>query len=282
MSYDTGWAALNLQMPDRIPRTEYSLAEYHFPLIERITGLKVSDQSTGSEKLAARRAMREAWTFDLSWNTCIYSTEFGDCRTKMGHAVYSGSGSDYNSETSLLFENPEDALAFDPMEMLGPRDERELTRRFNENYARQREMLPNEVSMTGTYITLMSGLIDLFGWDTLLMAAGIDAEGFGEVANRYAAWMQFYMNALAESDAPCVMIHDDIVWTEGPFLHPEWYRKYIFPNYRKYFAPLIEAGKKILYTSDGTYTAFIGDLADAGVHGFVMEPTTDMALIAEK
>ena len=38
----------------------------------------------------------------------------------------------------------------------------------------------------------------------------------------------------------------------------------IFPNYKKYFAPLIEAGKKILYTSDGTYTAFIGDLAAAG------------------
>ena len=60
MSYDLGWAALNLEMPDRVPRTEYSLAEYHFPLIERVTSLKVTDQSTGAEKHAARRALREA------------------------------------------------------------------------------------------------------------------------------------------------------------------------------------------------------------------------------
>jgi len=282
MSYDLGWAALNLEMPDRVPRTEYSLAEYHFPLIERVTGLHVTDQSSGEEKHSGRRALREAWTFDLSWNTCIYAEEFGSVRTKMGHASYSGSGGDYDSQTTLLYDDPEDALSFDPWKMLGPRDERELTRRFNENYAAQRQALPNEVAMTGTYITLMSGLIDLFGWDTLLMAAGIDPIGFGKVADRYASWMQQYMNALAESDAPCVMIHDDIVWTEGPFLHPDWYRKYIFPNYKKYFAPLIEAGKKILYTSDGTFTPFIDDLAEAGVHGFVMEPTTDMAYIAEK
>ena len=282
MSYQYGWAALNLTMTDRVPRTEYSLAEYHYPLIERVTGLKVTDASAEADKRRARRAMREAWTFDLSWNTCIYATEFGDVRTKMGHASYSSSGGDYSAETSRLFEDPEDALVFDPWDMLGPRDERALTRRFNEDYRRQRELLPDEVSMTGTYITLMSGLIDLFGWDTLLMAAGVDPEGFGEVANRYASWMQQYMNALAESDAPCVMIHDDIVWTEGPFLHPDWYRKYIFPNYKRYFAPLIEAGKRILYTSDGTYTCFIDDLADAGVHGFVMEPTTDMKYIAER
>ena len=282
MSYEYGWAALNLRMTDRVPRTEYSIAEYHFPLIERVTGLSVTDTSTPAEKLAARRALREAWTFDLSWNTCIHAAEFGDCRTKMGHASYSDSGGDYNSETSLLYENPEDALSFDPWERLGARDERKLTARFNEDYARQRAVLPDEAAMTGTYVTLMSGLIDLFGWETLLMAAGIDAEGFGEAANRYASWMQQYMNALAESDAPCVMIHDDIVWTEGPFLHPDWYRKYIFPNYKKYFAPLIEAGKKILYTSDGTFTQFIDDLAETGVHGFVMEPTTDMKYIAEK
>lgn len=114
MSYELGWAALNLEMPERVPRTEYSLAEYHFPLIERVTGLRVTDQSTGEEKHRARRALREAWTFDLSWNTCIYAAEFGDVRTKMGHASYSSSGSDYSSETSLLYENPEDALSFDP------------------------------------------------------------------------------------------------------------------------------------------------------------------------
>ena len=51
---------------------------------------------------------------------------------------------------------------------------------------------------------------------------------------------------------------------------------------KRYFAPLREAGKIIAFTSDGNYNQFIDDLVDAGVHGFVMEPTTDMAYIASK
>lgn len=61
-----------------------------------------------------------------------------------------------------------------------------------------------------------------------------------------------------------------------------WYREFIFPNYRKLFAPIHESGKKLLYTSDGDYSLFIDDIAGCGVNGFVMEPMTDMRYIAEK
>ena len=105
---------------------------------------------------------------------------------------------------------------------------------------------------------------------------------FGELTNRYASWMQQYYDALGAADVPVVMVHDDIVWTSGPIFNPAWYREYVFPNYRRYFAPLLASGKKILYTSDGDYTAFIDDIAGCGVHGFALEPLTDMAYIAEK
>jgi len=116
----------------------------------------------------------------------------------------------------------------------------------------------------------------------LLCAAGMDPNGFGKVTDRYAAWIQQYFDALAESNVPVVMVHDDIVWTSGAFINPQWYRKFVFPNYKKFFAPLHESGKKIIYTSDGNYTEFIDDIADCGINGFVMEPTTDMKYIAEK
>jgi uroporphyrinogen-III decarboxylase len=48
------------------------------------------------------------------------------------------------------------------------------------------------------------------------------------------------------------------------------------------FSPLIDAGRRVLFTSDGNYTAFIDDIAAAGAHGFVLEPSTDMARIAER
>jgi uroporphyrinogen-III decarboxylase len=38
----------------------------------------------------------------------------------------------------------------------------------------------------------------------------------------------------------------------------------------------------VLFTSDGDYTVFIDDVAKTGVHGFVMEPTTDMDYIAKR
>lgn len=282
MSKLIGWSALNLEMPARVPRTEYSVAEYHWPLIERVTGIALSDQSSTEDKAKGRRAFREAWNFDFNWNTLLHRQPFGDLCTRMGHAEYGASGDDIDRSVYCPFEKPEYVLAFDPTEAYGPVDRDAARRRFEEHYAAGERTLPNEVNMTGTYITLMSGLIEIFGWDMLLLACGVDAAAFGGVADRYAAWMQPYMEALAEADVPCVMIHDDIVWTSGAFIHPDWYRKFIFPNYKRYFAPIKESGKKIIFTSDGDFTEFIDDIAETGVSGFVMEPCTDMRYIAEK
>jgi uroporphyrinogen-III decarboxylase len=138
------------------------------------------------------------------------------------------------------------------------------------------------VNMTGIYITSISGMLEVFGWEMLLLAAGTDLAEFGELTERYAAWVMPFFEALAETDVPVVMIHDDIVWSSGPIFSPRYYRSFIFPNYKKFFAPLRDSGKKIMFTSDGNYTQFIDDIANCGVHGFIMEPTTDMAYIAEK
>lgn len=282
MSYKDGWAAINLQMPKRVPRTEYS-AEMHWDLIGAVTGIEVSQGSSEQEKAHAQKEFRKAWNYDFVWRTYIDKDELGDMRTKMGHAEYAAEeGSDYSDDSYCPFKTPEDVLNFDPLEAYGQKDKKELTRRFENDYKIACEQNSDAVNMTGIYITCISGLIEMFGWDMMLMAMGTDPEKFGELTNRYAQWIQQYFDALAEADLPIVMIHDDITWTSGPFTNPDWYRKYVFPNYKKYFDPLIQAGKKIIFTSDGTYTMFVDDIAETGVHGFVMEPTTDMAYIAEK
>jgi Uroporphyrinogen-III decarboxylase len=281
MSYCDGMAAINLEMPARVPRTEYSL-EMHWDLLSEITGKKITQSSGGDEKANAIKALYKAWNFDFLWNVLVSSGEFGNLRTSMGHAVYAAEGADYNSNVFELFDEPEKALRFDPLEVYGTIDIKAQTEKFNQNYRDRVGFYPDAVNMTGIYITCISGLIEIFGWQTLLEAAGIDPQGFGKVTDRYASWIMQYFLALAESEVPVVMIHDDIVWTEGAFIHPDWYRKYVFPNYKKLFAPLIESKKKIIYASDGSFTEFIDDIADCGVNGFVMEPTTDMKYIAEK
>ena len=283
MSFQDGWAALNLQAPARVPRTEYS-AEMHWDLMNRVTGIAVNTGSPDSVKAEAARKFTgpDCWNFDLFWSTLIAGKEFGSIRTNMGHAEYAANGTDRSDTIHCPFKTPEDVLRFDPWAVYGPRNPAELKARFESHYQGNRRARPDGVTMTGIYVTCISGLIDIFGWDMLLLAAGEDPAAFGALATRYLSWIQQYFDALASADVPVVMIHDDIVWTQGPFMHPDWYRQYMFPGYKKLFAPLRDSGKKILYTSDGNYTEFIDDVAAAGVSGFVMEPTTDMALVAKK
>ncbi len=280
MAFSDGWAALNLEMPPRVPRTEYSVTE-HWGVIEAVTGLQIRPDSAPELKHRGALALMRAWHFDFRWSTLIGGGELAACHTDMGHAEYAAGGVDRRDTVYCPFKSPEEVLAFDPWETYGPQDEEALTRRFEEHYRRQHEETPEMVTMTGVYITLVSGLIDIFGWEMLLLAAGVDPRRFDELTDRYASWIQQYYNALGKANVPVVMVHDDIVWSSGPFISPRWYREHVFPNYKRLFAPLLDSGKKVLYTSDGDYTCFVDDLVACGIHGFVLEPWTDMAYIAD-
>jgi hypothetical protein len=268
-------------MPKRIPRTEYSV-EMHWDLIKAVTGIDVGVDSPDEVKTTAAVALMKAWNFDFFWSTLIDQAEFGQFQTDMGHAEYAAGGVDRRDTIYCPYQGPEDVLNFDPWESLGQKDKQALIARFEAAYQANCQAHPFGVNMTGTYVTLVSGFIGLFGWDMLLLAAGTDPQRFGELANRYASWMQQYFDALAETAIPVVMVHDDIVWSSGPFIHPSWYRQYVFPNYKKYFAPLLDSGKKIMFTSDGNFDKFIDDIAQTGVHGFVFEPLTSLEYIVEK
>lgn len=281
MTYSDGWAALNLEMPARVPHTEYSVRE-HWDVVRRVTGMDVHAHSPEALRKKASKALAVAWNYDIFWSTLVAGEELSALHTDMGHAEYADEGVDRRDTVFCPFQSPEEVLALDFDAVYGRVDLADWKRRFEEHYREQSAWLPDGVHMTGVYTTLISGLIDILGWDMLLMTAGVDPQGFGQVANRYAAWNQQFFDALAAADVPVVMIHDDIVWSSGAFINPRWYREFVFPNYKKYIAPLRDSGKKILFTSDGNYTRFIDDIAACGVHGFVMEPTTDMAYIAEK
>ena len=281
MSYADGWSAVHLEMPKRIPRVEFD-ASMHWELVTRVTGIPVRYDSPPDLRDQAGRAFIRAWNYDLLPGTMLHAPEIEACRTQMGHAVYMQGAVDYIPEQREAFTDPAAALRLDPMEAFGRKDKHELIARFQQHHRESCTAFPDLVNTTGTYITLLTGLIYIYGWEMLLTVAGLDPDGLGAVLNRYQAWMQQYYDALAETDVPIIASHDDIVWTAGAIFHPDWYRKYIFPNLKKLYAPLVAAGKKVLFLSDGDYTEFIDDLVGCGVHGFFMEPLTDMRVVAEK
>ena len=111
----------------------------------------------------------------------------------------------------------------------------------------------------------VSGLIELAGWETLLLAAGIDRDGFGALAERYADWVEPSIDALADSTAPVVMLHDDLCWSSGPFLPPAWYDRHVFPRLQRFVEILHGAGKTVLFTSDGDIASLLPGIGRLGV-----------------
>ena len=278
MSYKNGMAALNLEMPDIVPRTEFSVTG-HYDLIKKVTGVDGLQPGRAGE---AALAITKAWEFAVNWSVMINGNGLEQWATSMGHAVYAHGGTDWNEHIGCPFKDEEEVFGFDFYEKAGAIDIGEWAGKFDAHYASQQDYYDDIVNMSGVYTTCLSGLIYLLGWDMLLTCAGADPARFGDVTDRYCEWVGQYFKALAESDVPVVMVHDDIVWTEGAFIHPDWYRRYVFPNYKKMFAPLIERGKKILFTSDGDYTEFLADIAGCGVDCFVLEPLTDMRAVADR
>ena len=282
MSLQRGMAALQLEMPGEVPRTEYSAHNYHWDLVQKVTGIEVNEQSDEAIKRRATEAFVRAWDYDIVWHVMRLDDVFGRYRTRMGHASFAASNADFDAEQSCSFKDEDAVLDFDPREALERPAHTQLVDMFNRDYENSCRRFPDTVNMTGTYITLISGLIDLLGWDMLLATAGYDLDEFGALANRYAEWMMQYMRALADCKSPIIMQHDDIVWTDGPFMNPDWYRKYIFPNLKRYIDVLKGAGKTVLFTSDGNFTTFLEDVVRAGADGFVMEPCTDMEHAARR
>ena len=281
MSFEDGWSAIHLEMPARIPHTEYSI-ERHWNLVKVVTGIDVGVASSPEEQTTASIAFQKAWNFDFFWATLIGGEDVEPWRTDMGHAEYAAGGVDRRDTIHCPFTDVEEVLAFDPWEKLGSRNHASLVQRFEEQYAERCAQRPFGVNMTGIYISQVSGLIEIFGWEMLLTAAGTDPHRFGLLTDRYASWIQQYFNALADARVPVVMIHDDMVWSSGAIMRPSWYGEHIFPNFKKLVAPLVESGKRVMFTSDGDYSKFIDDIAACGVHGFVLEPFTDMAYMVER
>jgi len=282
MSYEDGWAALRLETPARVPRMEFSL-EYNHALMSAITGAHVDEKSPPELVSRAYHDSMVKWNFDFQWRTLIGRKFLNNIGTSTGHAAYANDGSDLDRDKHSTFSGDlEEVYNLQPKELFVNMPHTEMVGMFSRHVGDACNDYPDAVNMTGTYGTVISGLLFLFGWDLLLEALGTDPVRFGELANRYAQWLQPYFNAMADSAAECIMIHDDIVWAEGAFTHPAWYREYVFPNIKRYIEPLREAGKTVMFTSDGNYTQFIDDIAGCGVSGFVMEPATDMAYIGEK
>lgn len=276
MAEKQAWQALNLEFPAKVPRTEYS-AHFHWPLVKQVTGIDAMAEPERQQEASSRFVA--AWDYGMMWNVLVHNSfleEKGGRTTKMGHAAYQVGGTDFDPTVRLAFAEPEEALTVDPCREYGEFDRADLVRRFEEDYRTAVRNYPGALNMSGVYITLFSGLIEIFGFEQLLYLIGLHEKEFGKFIDGYAAWIRQFFEAYAATDIPVMMVHDDLCWTSGPVHHPDWYRRAVFPHIAELIGIVKRAGKKVYFTSDGTIDEFFDDIADWGVDAVVMEPTCDI------
>lgn len=271
--------SIELLYTDSVQRTEYS-AHNHWDLVQRVTGINVNYHSDPAIQQKASSEFVKKWDYGLFWNILTWNNIFDNKRTKQGHAVYAAGGVDFDTDVGCPFDNVEEVYDLDFFKTYGEQNINKLTEQYDENYQLMEKLYPNCLNHTGIYVSLMSAMIEILGWGKLLLAAGEDEQRFGDFADRCAEYMLQYVRALSECQSEYVMIHDDITWTSGAFMKPEFYKKHIFNNYSKYTDILKSKGKKILYTSDGNFSMFFDDLVDCGFDCYIMEPCCDMKKFA--
>lgn len=272
MSYQRGWQAIHLEMPDRIPHTEYL---FHRRFIMKVTGLDPEDPSQAEQAYAA---LARALDYDFIWST--YSREWGLPRTDMGRAKY------YETEvpwpSSYPFKSVEEVLAFNPLEAVDLPSMEELTASVREYYERGQALYPEAVFPGGFYNSVFTWNIITFGWELFMVAANTAPRRFEQILDQFTEISMRVVEAHIRAEVPIFLCHDDIAWASGPVFAPAWMRQFIFPRLKRLWAPLREAGVKVLFCSDGNFTEFVDDLAEAGAEGFIFEPLTDLKYIVER
>jgi len=275
MSRQTALDNISLKPTLRWGHTDYSL-EYHTPYLKKVTGRQPEDPDFF-------RAFYDAWEYDF-----LFSTNDGlrgnwgewGRDTDMGHAEYASDGSDKHQPKECPFHTVEEVWAFDAVAEYGLPGFEEQVQAYENAIQHSRERCPNQLTTGGYYRTIVSGAIAAFGWEMLLLGAA-DPVRMEKVFDSFFRRTLFHMQAWARTSVEVVIQHDDFVWSAGPFMHPEIYRKTIIPRYAELWKSLHQAGKKVLFCSDGNFMEFTQDLAAAGADGFIFEPCNDFDFMVD-
>lgn len=274
MSRQIALDTIDLKPTPRPAHTEYL---DHNEIFRKVSG---SDDARERE---SRKALYDAWDYDLLFHTNDGPVPWKKRgrTTDMGHAEYAEGGTDLRTTLACPFEDEREVLEFDAVKEYGLPAFDELVRYYENAYCENQTFYENQVCTGGYYRSVISGAIDAFGWDMLLTAAADQAQ-FAKVLSSFAELTLHHVKAWAETSIEVFIQHDDFVWTEGPFMAPDFYRHAIIPHYKRFWDVLHGAGKKILFCSDALFTMFMDDIAAAGADGFIFEPCNPFADVVSR
>lgn len=218
-----------------------------------------------------------------------------DEKTSDGKRVRWGDSESWSfAHGETIFKTTGDVFDFHPLEKADFRDWPHVVMNWDFSseeaiYQRLRKDFPVEwgdscpegvCSEVGFYNTMFMWPMLTFGWDLFLECA-LDPR-FEPVMAEFREINRRVFRAFARLPINFVTCHDDIVMTRGPVCSPRWMKKYIFPSYEEFWGILKQAGKQVIFMSDGCMDAYVDDVMSCGAIGIISEPYTDYKAIARR
>ena len=218
----------------------------------------------------------------------------GDSSDPDRHTVRWGEGETATWEHGeAFFKTAEDVFSFSPLEHGDFSDfnvveaadfssEEIVYERYRSRYpADAGERGPEGSSAsTGFYNTMFMWPLLTFGWE-LFLECCLDPR-FERVMDEFAEINRRVFRTFARLPVNFVVCHDDIVMSRGPVCSPQWMHKYIFPRYEEFWSIVRDAGKEVIFMSDGNMNEYADDVMACGARGIISEPYTDYKTIARR
>jgi hypothetical protein len=274
--------ALNLEPTDKIPSCEVL---EHPKIIFSETGI---DPYTHTKEAFAKAAevLDIDWLIDIPERAVRFSKEETTKTLEDGRKLteWGVGGSEWEDEA--VFNSVDEVLNYRPLEDTEGKV-RVVSKQYREdriNFTREnRKIAGDSCIVTGLYYTTLFQFgIMSFGWENFLVAAGSDPDTYSIILDQFAEISYQNVSEWVKDDCPIFFFHDDLAITRGLVFKPEWYRKEIFPRYEKIIEPAKQAGKRIIFVSDGNYSELIDDIFAVGVDGIMIDCHNDLDTILKK
>ncbi|MCE5278679.1 MAG: uroporphyrinogen decarboxylase family protein [Planctomycetaceae bacterium] len=177
--------------------------------------------------------------------------------------------------TNPIYKTRQEILDFDPRR----HDDISLAQRIDgwcRNY-RDTQALLGERSLLvpGHFMLVLHYMPYYCDWTLFMEMVATEPESLRPMLDRCTDYSVDTLTAMAATDAPMLMAHEDLCSARGPIFSPAFLRREVFPRYQRIYEPAIKAGKKVLATSDGLIEPIAKDFIAAGATGLFMEAMND-------
>jgi len=106
------------------------------------------------------------------------------------------------------------------------------------------------------------------GFENLFLGFYVEQELARRVIQATVDRQRHCAEQLADCGFEVVCFSDDVSGNDGLFMSPAQFREWIIPGYRRILEPLVQAGIRVVFHSDGIITPVLDDIIDAGVCGY--------------